>query len=151
MQIVGDDMGVEVIVAAVTGGLALGQAVAGMSAAQKQAKATAAEGTLVAKNKALEVQRKAAAAQSSFLTSGLTLEGTPELSINSIFKTGIEDIGAIKTNYDAKAKSIITNARTKALTDLGMTAASMYTGGGFGGGGASVQSVSVPSPQTFGP
>jgi len=90
-------------------------AVSSIQQGNAQAKATIAEGNLVAKNKAQEVQLKAARQQSSFLTSGLTLEGTPMSVIESTFNTGIEDINQIRSNYGAQAKNQIAAGRSAAL------------------------------------
>lgn len=93
-------------------------AVSSIKQSKAQAKAVIAEGNIAAANKAKEVQLKAARLQSSFLTSGLTLEGTPMSVIESTFDTGIEDIQQIRSNYGNQAKNIISAGRSEALGKL---------------------------------
>jgi hypothetical protein len=113
------------------------QAVGSIQQSKAQAKAAIAEGNIAAQNKAKETQIKAARLQSSFLSSGLTLEGTPQNVIDDTFNVGLTDLGQIKSNYDNKAKSIISAGRTEALGKL----ASGFSGMGWSGGGSSVNSV----------
>jgi hypothetical protein len=114
-QIVFDPMTALLVVA---GGLQVAKAHSEAQAANKQAKASIAEGNIVAANKAKEVARNAAAQRVSFLNSGLTLEGTPMNVIESTFNTGTEDINQIRNNYNARAKSQIAAGRSAAIGDL---------------------------------
>jgi len=91
---------------------------AGMMNASAEAKATIKEGNIVASNKAKETQLKAAKLQSSFLSSGLTLEGTPGAAAGRACRTGMEDIEQIRSNYNTKAENIISSGRLKAITTL---------------------------------
>jgi hypothetical protein len=116
---------------AVAIGFAALSAVSSISAANSQAKATIAEGNLATQNKAKEVALKAARQKSSFLTSGLTLEGTPMSVIENTFNTGIEDIKALGSNYNSQSKNIMAQGRTKALSSF----ASLGTGMSMSGSG----------------
>lgn len=146
---------------AVMVGLSAVSAASQVSQAKKQAKATIAEGNIVAANKAKEVARKTAAQRVSFLNSGLTLEGTPMSVMESTFNTGLEDIGQISQNYNRIAKSQISAGRTSALStmassfagasmpsmgsttfgDIGAGFSSMSQGTGFGTGFDVSQSI----------
>ncbi len=121
------------------------KAVSAVSASKKAAKATIAEGNIVAANKAKEVARKGAAQRVSFLNSGLTLEGTPMNVIESTFTTGLEDIGQIRANYDTRAKNQISAGRSEAIDALasGMSG-TMSPGslGSFGDIGAGLNTMS---------
>lgn len=103
------------------------KASAATSAAKKQAKATIAEGNIVAANKAKQVAQKAATQRVSFLNSGLTLEGTPMNVIESTFNVGLEDIAQIQSNYNTKAKNQISAGKSAALDALvgGFTSAAL--------------------------
>jgi hypothetical protein len=99
-------------------GLSVASAASQQSAAKKQAKATIAEGNIVAANKAKEVARKAATQRVSFLNSGVTLDGTPMNVIESTFNTGLEDINQISSNYNTAAKNQIAAGRSAAIQSL---------------------------------
>jgi len=62
-------------------GLTALSAVSQIKQSEREAEAIAEQGTLAAKSKAKETKLRAARAQSSFITSGLTLEGTPMAAI----------------------------------------------------------------------
>ena len=110
-------------------GLSLFKANAAIKQSEREAQAVAEQGTLQAKEKGKETRLRAARVQSSFLTSGLTLEGTPMAAIQSTFSTGLEDINQITENANKRSKNIISSGRTAALTELASGIA-----GGFGGG-----------------
>lgn len=93
-------------------------AVSSIVNANAEADAAIKEGNIVAANKAKETQLKAARLQSSFLSSGLTLEGTPSAAVGGVFRTGLEDIAQIRSNYNTKAKNIRSAGRTAALGTL---------------------------------
>lgn len=131
-------MGIETIVmAAVT----LVQASGQMSAAKRQAKATAAEGTLKAKNRAKETVLNAARHRSSFLNSGLTLEGTPMNVIENEFRLGDEDVSQITSNYNARARAQMAEGRNRAMSTLAS---------GFGNALGSLDIGSVGMPESLG-
>ncbi len=132
-------------------GLTAAQAISGISTANSQAKvarqnATAKadalkkEGDLAVSEKAKEVKLRAARQVSSFITSGLTLEGTPTDVLNETFDVGIADVENIGANYqtsrmsvlrggDAEAGNIIGGGRTRAIG----TVASGFSGASTGG------------------
>lgn len=135
-------MGVEV--AAIASALAkTASSFAGINNAQREAKAKVAEGNIAAEDKARQVRMKAAAARSSFLTSGLTLEGTPLAAIDDIFTVGLADMNQMRKNTDVAARGIVGNARTKALE----SAASTLTSMDFGNVGGSIRTVGTPDQQ----
>lgn len=114
-------------------------AVGSIQQSKAQAKAAVQEGNIAAQNKAKETKLKAASLQTSFLNSGLTLEGTPMSVIEDTFNTGMQDINQIKSNYDNKAKNIISAGRTEALGKL----ASGMSGMDFGGMGSSINNLAT--------
>ena len=123
-------------------GLTALKAVSQVKQSEAEAKAAVAQGEFAAKTKAKETKLKAARAQSSFLTSGLTLEGTPMAAIQDIFSTGLEDVEQIATNVNRRSKNIISSGRTAALGTL-----ASGIGGSFGGGdifGDSAGGFTVP-------
>lgn len=91
------------------------QAVSTIGAAKDQAKDTIAEGKMVAENKARETRLKADRARSSFLSSGITLEGTPMSALDDIYDTGLADIGQIGKNYSTQANNQLKAGRSEAL------------------------------------
>jgi len=133
---------------------------AGMSSANKQAKAITRQGEQEAMATAQNTLRTAGKLQTSFLQSGLTLEGGPMDVLKQAFGQGYTDIGRIKSNADAGAKNVVSAARTKALQGLasgvaGAAGASAAGGlfddvtfgtGSFDGFGQSVGSLFDPSP-----
>lgn len=108
-------MGIETILFAAFTGL---KAISQMNAAKKQASAVVREGEIVAKEKAKEIRYKAARQTQSFLSSGLTLEGTAQDILGETYSTGIEDIENIRANYTTKSKSIFAEGRTKAIEGI---------------------------------
>jgi acyl CoA:acetate/3-ketoacid CoA transferase alpha subunit len=114
---VGNNMGVDVaaIASLVSAVSQTASSFSGINNAKREASAKVAEGNIAAENKAREVLLKAAQARSSFLTSGLTLEGTPLAAIDDIFTVGLADINQIRSNTNVAASGIVSNARTKAL------------------------------------
>jgi hypothetical protein len=110
-------------------GFAALSAVQQVRASEASADAAAAEGAAKVKSKAKETRIRAARAQSSFLTSGLTLDGTPMAAIEDIFSTGQEDIDQITSNTNTQTGNIISSGRTQALGTLASS-----VGGAFGGG-----------------
>lgn len=108
------------------------------SNARQQANSIIEEGNINARNKAREIAAKAGTQRVSFLNSGIALEGTPMNVIDQTFTTGLEDIHRIESNYNTKAKGVISQARSSMLESL----ASGFGGFGIPGGGDSGYSLS---------
>lgn len=122
------------------------------SNAKAQADSIIAEGNIQTKNKAREVMARAGAQRVSFLNSGLTLEGTPTNVIDQTFKTGLEDINQIGANYNNKAKTVVSAARTSAISGLASSLGGLGVpgGGGSGGGGFNDQAAYALNNAGFG-
>jgi hypothetical protein len=129
-------MGIETILFAAFTGLS---AVSKMSAnkqakdvtrnAQAQSASDKAEGELASKEKAKQIRYAAARQTSSFLSSGITLDGTPQDVLNETFTTGLEDIDNIERGYNTRinntisqanstSKNIIASARSEVIGDI---------------------------------
>lgn len=123
-------MGIETIVLLGLTGLSTMNSI---NSSEKEAKATIAEGNIAASNKSKETRAKAARLSSSFLNSGLTLEGTPMSTIENTYNTGLEDINQISSNYNNKAKSIISKGRSSALSSFasGIMGMGLFESGGI--------------------
>lgn len=143
-------MGIEtVLFAALTGISAISkmsaandQAEAITKNAEAQAKSLKTEGELATEERAKKLRYDAARQTSSFLTSGITLEGTPEAVLGETYDTGKADILNIKKGYNtqmtnvisaanAQSKSIISSARSAVIGDI----AKSFGGMSFGSGG----------------
>ena len=120
--------------------------------AQAQAKAGVKEGEFAAKNKAREVTLRAARLQSSFLTSGLTLEGTPGSAIQSTFSTGLEDVNQILSNTSQSSRNAVAQGRFQANAAFNrgrsealgtLITGAAFAGSSFGGGSAAPSSESL--------
>jgi len=107
-------------------------------AAKKEASAITEEARLQAENKARDTVREAGKLQSSFLSSGLTMEGTPMEVLKRTYQYGREDINQIAKNANARSKNIMTKARTEMLE--GMTG--LLKGIDFGGGSSVLDDLS---------
>lgn len=118
----------EVLFAAFVGLKAISQ----MNAATAQAKQAAQQGTIDAKQRAKEVSFAAARQTASFLSSGITLEGTPMTVENETFNTGKEDVQNIINGANAKSKNIVSAGRSQAIG----TIVSGFSGFSSGGGSA---------------
>lgn len=129
----GSDMGLETVLL-IAG--TLGKAHMQASAAEAQAKQAVREGELEAQERAKRTRAKAGAQKTSFLSSGLTLEGTPMSAIQATFKTGLEDVDLVLSNADRRAKNAHRAGRSQVIGTLASGARS-FAGGGFetGGGG----------------
>lgn len=180
-------MGLEVL-AMVSIGLTAASIVAGNTAANQQTKAIAKqqefnrqaaernakeqqeafteEGGLAARNKAQETVLRAARARVSFLSSGLTMDGTPRTAIEQMLDTGNEDVNQIMRNYSRRSTNAVNNiidsatsqnmqlqgqavgivgkARADTIRAIAGTAMS-FAGGGTGGG-----TENMGSTQQFG-
>lgn len=101
-----------------------------MSTANAQAESVVSQGNIAASEKAKETRMRAARAKASFLSSGLTLEGTPSAAIGGIFDTGLKDVQNIRSNANAQSKNIMSQARTQVIGDIMGTA--MMASGSFG-------------------
>lgn len=106
------------------------QAQQGLKQSKDQAERIIDKANIETAQKGKQVRAKGAAARSSFLTSGFELEGTPMSAIDSIFKTGLEDIQTISSSANRQAKNTIREGRMNALT----TMAGAFAGADFGSG-----------------
>ncbi len=126
--------------------------------ASAKAEALKAEGDIAVKERAKEVRLRAARQASSFITSGLTLEGTPTDVIDETFEVGIADIENIGANFQTSRRNIISsgNAEAQSINRAGRTAAigtivssfSSFGSAGslFGSGQANRGAGGVPLP-----
>lgn len=120
-------MGIETIALVA---LQVAAADAAIGEAEDQAKNVIKNADLKTAEEAKGTKAKAAAAKVSFLNSGLTLEGSPIKSLESIFDTGISDIEQIRSNAKTTAKNILSKARTDAI--LSLASAGVTAAGGAG-------------------
>lgn len=89
---------------------AANQARANQMNAQAQSDANIAAGNLATKERAKEIRYKAARQTASFLSSGLTLEGTPMDVIGETYTTGLEDLDLMGKNYNTNSNNIVNMA-----------------------------------------
>lgn len=122
--------------------LIVGTTMSSISAAQaykqskQQAKTVAAEGALKARERDLQTRRLAAAQKTSFLSSGIALTGDgdlPDVVLQDTYKTGIEDVNLIKSNYNQQSKNIMGAARAKLMSDIGGIVLGVATVGSMSG------------------
>jgi len=124
--------------------------------AKAQANATIAQGNIDLQNKAQEVARKVATQKVSFLNSGLTLAGTPQNALNSIYNTGMADLNQLGSNYNAQAKNQIQAGRTAAINSLASSFGNFAVGqigsGSFGSmfGGSPLGNLNQVNNSGFG-
>lgn len=123
-------------------GLEVAKGVQGVRQAKQEAKAVVAEANIQAANKAKEVRRQVAASKMSFLSSGLSLEGTPMISMQGVFDTGLQDIGQIVSNANSKSKRIMSSARSDFMSGIMDSVAPMAGGIDFGATASGVSSAS---------
>lgn len=112
---------------AVIAGLKVASALGQYQQARQTAKSVIKEGNVAAARRTQEIRELAALQRVSYIAAGLELEGTPQAVIADTYRTGIEDIQAIKSSYEAKAKNIIKSAQASLLgnlADAGMSASS---------------------------
>ncbi len=107
-------------------------AIGKMNAANSQANAQIDQANLEEKRSMLTTEGKAGAAKASFLSSGLTMAGTPELAVKNIFTTGISDVNNIGNNANTAAKNTISSARSAAIGQIAGSAAMASAGGSMG-------------------
>ena len=118
----------------------VGSTVLKAQAANKQAKRESAavveQARLQMSNESKLIRSKADRARSSFISSGLTLEGTANTSIGGIYTSGLEDLNRIETNANTTSRNIMAKARSDAILAFADTATSIAGGmsSGFGGG-----------------
>jgi hypothetical protein len=163
-------MGIETMIA-----LSVGSGIMGAVSANKQAKANAdaavAQGNLeLAKmKKQASALQKATASQvgsqkTSFLSSGLSLEGTPSDVITETYDTGVADLldlnldmKATANSYNQKSKNYITAGRAEAMNSLvsGVSSAALigynsgYFSDGFGFGSNTITAEAGSSPNVI--
>lgn len=88
------------------------QAKAAQQNAQFQAQANLDAANLASKEKAKQIRYAAARQTVSFLSSGLTLEGTPEAVIGETYSTGLEDLTQIAKNANTTNSNLINITNT---------------------------------------
>lgn len=113
---------------ALTAASAIGQE----SNANKQAKSITQAASQDALTSAQATVQKESKAKVSFLQSGFTLDGTPEMSLKGILNAGYQDVNNIAVNANSKSKNITAEARTKALMQLGQAGLSAGMGSSLG-------------------
>lgn len=119
------------------------QAASQISNANKQAKATIEQGNIALANKQKDIMRLAGSQQNSFLSSGLTLEGTPLNVIDSTFNSGITDLSQLSKNYNTTARNQISAGRTAALGSLTEGLGMAAFAGGFGSSPTDLNNVDL--------
>lgn len=108
-----------------------------------KARALKAEGDIAVQERAKQVRLRAARQTSSFITSGLTLEGTPMDVLGETFDVGIADIENIGTNFqtsrmnvlrggEAEVESAIRSGRNQAIGSIASSFSSFAGGSGAG-------------------
>ena len=113
-------------------GLAVASAGMQLKNAQAQAKAVVQQGANEATRAKQITMARAAEQKSSFLSSGITLEGTPLSVMNSTYDVGKADIEQGIRNANVQSRNIIGASRANALSSIAMSVASA----GFGAAGA---------------
>ena len=113
-------------------GLSALSAVSQLSAGRDQAEAIARQAEVEAAEQAKQTRLRLARERSSFLSSGFTMSGTPSMSLAGIADVGLQDIDQIRSNAVARSKSVLSEARAGAMSNLAMAGASF----GFPSSGA---------------
>lgn len=108
--------------------------VSGVKDAKNQASATVAEGASAAEERGKRAQFLAGQQKTSFLSSGLSLEGTPLAVLSATYDTASADVGNIIAGANRSSKNIMGAARTKAIGQVAGMAATMYNPAGAAGG-----------------
>jgi hypothetical protein len=124
-------MGIElaIITAVVSAAASVTGGVMAHQQGKAQAKAAARQGDILAKESEKKTLKLAAAQKASFLSSGLTLEGTPQDVIGETFTLGKEDIGQIKDYYGQQAKNAYSAGRTQLITGIASAAGTLAIAG----------------------
>ena len=116
--------------------LAAAKAVQGIgqfNQSKSQARALAKQGARAAEQRADEIIQLASRQRVNYIQNGLELEGTPQAVVNDTYIQGLEDIQAIKSDYNQAIKNQKRSARWNLLGSLvnaGATAASGFSGTG---------------------
>jgi hypothetical protein len=121
-------MGIEVAIISAAVVSAAASVTGGVMAYQQgkdQAKAAARQGDILAKESEKKTLKLASAQKASFLSSGLTLEGTPQDVIGETFTLGKEDIGQIKDYYGQQGKNAYSAGRTQLITGIASAGSSL--------------------------
>ena len=108
-------------------GLKVASALGNYKQSKADAKSVIKAGNIEAARRTQEIRELAAVQRVSYIAAGLELEGTPQAVISDTYRTGIEDIKAIKSSYQAKAKSIVKSAQTSLLGNLADAGMSLYS------------------------
>lgn len=135
-------MGIET---AIIVGLAAASAAAAIQQGRKEAKAVTRQAAAETLQQAKKTQLQTSKAKVSFINSGLTLEGTPQLSLEGILNAGMEDINMIAANANTRSKNIMAKARTDAILGLAKTGVGAAMGGFSGGASAGMTTAATPS------
>lgn len=165
-------MGIETALIIGAGVLTGASVIGGMKAADAQAKQIVRQGEAQARSEARKTKLLAGEQRASFLSSGLTLEGTPMDFINETYNTGIQDTRQILDNARAQSKNVVKQARNAAIGQIAGFAMSAATMGATSGASAASSagttgvtntaavsqsvssapafSTSFPSPPSFG-
>lgn len=122
-------MGIETMIL-IGAGLGALKGIAGVSAAEKQAKMVTRQAEMKSKNKALKTMVRAGRQKVSFLGSGLTLEGTPMSVLTSTYDTGRADAQQIVSNANVRSRNMMSQARTQMVMDIASGASAGFTAGG---------------------
>ena len=107
-------------------GLKVASALGSYQQSKADAKSVIKAGNIEAERRTQEIRELAAMQRVSYIAAGLELEGTPQAIIANTYNTGIEDIKAIKSSYEAKAKSIVKTAQASLLGNLADAGMSLY-------------------------
>ncbi len=140
-------MGIEVAVMAALAASSIYSGVQKAKQEQKNAEATALEGTLrveqmgrQAEQMRLNTARMAAKQKTSFLSSGVALEGSPFQVVSETYDLGMKDIKALGSDigrtaqlYDMRSASYMSSARSAVIGGL-VNAASSVASVGYGSG-----------------
>ena len=113
-------MGVETLLIASAVGLGLGavNGMMGVESAEDEANDIVREGSLQAEKRRNIAIAQASQQKVSFLSSGLSLEGTPMQVISSTLQTGKSDVNQIIQNYNTKSSNIMSQARSQAIGSM---------------------------------
>ncbi len=110
--------------------LAAASSVAKIHQARQTGKAIVKQGALEATRRKHQIIAKAAKQKTSFLSSGLTLQGTPQSVLESTFTIGKQDVEQGISTANTQARNVLRSAQVEAIGSLAMAGA----GAGFGGG-----------------
>jgi len=129
-------------------GLTVAKSFMDIKNAKSQAKATVEAGRIQAEQSKIQTLARAGQQKASFLSSGLTLEGTPLAALSSTYQTGQQDVGQIISNANNKSRNVIGQAYSSAIGNIAGAGMSMYGGGMFSTATAPVSSLASSSSAT---